>query len=65
MDQPEADTRGLVIEDDVLIGAGSVILPGSHIRKGAVIGAGSIVLGSVAQYCIVAGTPAKVIGHRE
>ncbi len=65
MDQPEADTRGLVIEDDVLIGAGSVILPGSHIRKGAVIGAGSIVLGSVAQYCIVAGMPAKVIGHRE
>lgn len=63
--QPEAEPRGLWIGDDVLIGANTVVLPGSHIGKGAVIGAGSVVSGQVPEYAIVAGAPAKVIGHRE
>jgi acetyltransferase-like isoleucine patch superfamily enzyme len=49
----------------VLIGAGVVILPGTRIERGAVIGAGSVVSGSVPEYAIVAGAPARVIGHRE
>lgn len=64
-DQPEAEPRGLWIGDDVLIGAGAVILPGTRIEHGAVIGAGSVVSGSVPEYAIVAGAPARVIGHRE
>jgi acetyltransferase-like isoleucine patch superfamily enzyme len=64
-DQPEAEARGLWIGDDVLIGAGAVILPGTRIERGAVIGAGSVVSGHVPEYAIVAGAPAKVIGHRE
>lgn len=32
-----------VIDDDVAIGAGAVILPGVHIGRGALIGAGTIV----------------------
>jgi maltose O-acetyltransferase len=48
-----------------LIGAGSVIMPGCHIGKGAVIGANSVVNGDVAPYSIVAGAPAKLIGDRE
>jgi acetyltransferase-like isoleucine patch superfamily enzyme len=65
VEQPEADPKGVVIEDDVLIGAASVILPGARVGRGAVIGAGSVVQGDVPEYAIVAGTPAKVIGHRE
>lgn len=63
-DQPESRARGLWIGDDVLIGAGSVILPGTRIERGAVIGAGSVVSGTVSEYTIVAGAPARVIGHR-
>jgi acetyltransferase-like isoleucine patch superfamily enzyme len=65
VDQPEGDPKGIIIEDDVLIGANSVILPGSHLRKGSVVGAGSVVQGAVEEYAIVAGAPARVIGSRE
>lgn len=64
-DQPEAEARGLWIGDDVLIGAGCVILPGTRIERGAVIGAGSVVSGTVPEYAVVAGAPARVIGRRE
>jgi acetyltransferase-like isoleucine patch superfamily enzyme len=64
-DQAESEIRGILIADDVLIGAGVVILPGTHIERGAVVGAGSIVSGTVSEYAIVAGAPARVIGHRE
>jgi acetyltransferase-like isoleucine patch superfamily enzyme len=53
------------IGDDVLIGAGAVILPGCTIGTGAVIGAGSLVNQDVPGYAIVAGVPARVIGQRE
>ncbi|HZA93984.1 MAG TPA: acyltransferase [Gemmatimonadales bacterium] len=53
------------IGDDVLIGAGAVILPGCSIGTGAVIGAGSVVTRDVPSYAIVVGSPARVIGHRE
>jgi acetyltransferase-like isoleucine patch superfamily enzyme len=52
------------IGDDVLIGAGAVILPGCTIETGAVIGAGSVVNRDVAAYAIVGGVPARVIGER-
>jgi acetyltransferase-like isoleucine patch superfamily enzyme len=55
---------GTVIEDDVLIGANVVVLPGCHIGEGAVIGAGSVVNTDVPPYSIVAGVPAKVLGER-
>ncbi len=53
------------INDDVWIGANSVILPGITIGRGAVIAAGSIVTKDVLDYSIVAGNPAKIIKYRE
>jgi acetyltransferase-like isoleucine patch superfamily enzyme len=53
------------IGNDVLIGAGSVVLAGCRIGTGAVIGAGSVVNRDVPPYAIVAGVPARVIGQRE
>jgi len=55
----------VVIEDDVWIGARSIILPSAEkIGKGAIIGAGSVVTKKVDPFSIVAGNPAKVIGDR-
>lgn len=53
--------REIVIGDDVLIGANSIILKGVHIGARSVIGAGSVVTKDVPKDCIVAGNPAKAI----
>jgi acetyltransferase-like isoleucine patch superfamily enzyme len=57
--------RRIEIEDDVFIGAGAIILHGSRIGKGAVIGAGAVVTKDVEPYTIVAGIPARLIGRRK
>lgn len=55
---------GVVVEDDVWIGANSTILDGAHIGRGAIIGAGSVVSGTVGAYEIWAGAPARFIEPR-
>lgn len=54
-----------IIEDDVWIAAGCIILPGVRVGKGSVIGAGSVVTKDVGEYRIVVGNPAKSIGVRD
>lgn len=54
----------IVIESDVWIGFGATILSGIRICKGALVGAGAVVVNDVPPYSIVAGNPAKVIGMR-
>jgi len=56
---------GIIIEDDVWIGANSVILDGAIIRKGCVIGANSLVNSELTPYSINVGSPAKTVGYRE
>lgn len=61
----ESITKGkIIIDDDVWIGFGAIILSGVHIGKGAIIGAGSVVTKDVPEYAIVAGNPAKIIKFR-
>jgi len=55
---------GIVIEDDVWIGAGSVLLDGVLIRMGAVVGAASLVRGELEAYAVYAGNPLRKIGQR-
>jgi acetyltransferase-like isoleucine patch superfamily enzyme len=56
---------GIIIEDDVWIGAGCVLLDGAIVRKGAVIGAMSLVRGEVPAYSINVGNPLKLVGWRK
>lgn len=55
---------GIVIEDDVWIGANCVILDGARLRQGCVVGAGSLVRGEVDAYSIQAGNPLQKLGQR-
>lgn len=54
----------IVISDDVWIGGHVIILPGVHVGKGAIIGAGAVVTKDAPDYAIVGGNPAKVIKYR-
>jgi len=56
---------GIIVEDDVWIGAGCVLLDGTILRKGCVIGAASVVRGEVASYAVCAGNPLKIIEWRK
>ena len=62
--QGSTEEEPVIIGSDVWIGGHVIILPGVHIGDGAVIGAGSVVTKNVAEYSIVGGNPARVIGNR-
>lgn len=54
----------IVIDDDVWIGYGAIIMSSVHIGQGAVVAAGAVVTKDVPPYAIVGGVPAKVIKYR-
>ena len=56
--------KGVVIEDDVWLGAGVVVLDGVTIGRGSVIGAGAVVANDIPPYSIAVGSPAKPIKDR-
>ena len=62
--QPSISKGGIVIEDDIWIGASTTILDGVKIGKGSIIGAASLVLKSIPSFSVAAGSPAKVIKKR-
>lgn len=55
---------GVIIEDDVWIGANCVLLDGSRLRRGCVLGAGSVVRGDIPAYTVWAGEPIRLLGRR-
>jgi acetyltransferase-like isoleucine patch superfamily enzyme len=54
----------VIIEDNVLIGSNTVILPGVKIGHGSVVGASSLVNKDVEPDTIVAGVPARLLKNR-
>jgi virginiamycin A acetyltransferase len=55
---------GVIIEDNVWIGAGVIILDGAFISTGSVIGAGAVVSGKTEPDSINVGNPLKFIRFR-
>jgi carbonic anhydrase/acetyltransferase-like protein (isoleucine patch superfamily) len=55
--------HGATIDDDVLVGMGSVVMNGAHIGSGSIVAAGAVVVPGtqVPPRSVVAGVPAKVI----
>ncbi|MFA7429334.1 MAG: DapH/DapD/GlmU-related protein, partial [Rhodospirillaceae bacterium] len=54
----------LVVEDDVWLGYGCIVLSGVTVGRGAIVSAGAVVTHDVAPYAIVAGVPARAVGER-
>lgn len=61
--RPEDDLP-VVIDDDVWIGAGAIILKGVTVGRGSIVAAGALVTKSVPNYSVVAGVPARVVNRR-
>ncbi len=55
----------VVIEDNVWIGAGAVILPGTRLESGCIVGAGAVVTKDVPADWIVTGVPAQRLRRRK
>lgn len=53
--------KDIFLEDNVWIGAGSIILPGVKIGSNSIVAAGCVVTKDVPSNVVVAGIPAKVI----
>jgi acetyltransferase-like isoleucine patch superfamily enzyme len=56
--------KGIVIENDVWIGAGAIILDGVRIGGGAVIAAGAVISRDVLPNAVVAGVPGRALRFR-
>jgi len=54
----------VTLEKHVIVGTGSVILPGVTLHEGVAVGALSLVNKNCKAFGIYAGTPAKLIGNR-
>jgi virginiamycin A acetyltransferase len=55
---------GIVVGDDVCIGAGTVLLDGADVGSGCVIGAASLVRGRLEPFGIYGGNPLRRLGSR-
>lgn len=60
---PQGQER-VVVEDDVWLGYGCIVLSGVTIGHGAIVSAGAVVTRNVDPYAIVAGVPARKVGDR-
>ena len=59
--QQFAPTRPVRIGSGSWLGHGTVVLPGAHIGRNVAVGAGSVVTGSLPDFSVAVGNPARVI----
>lgn len=61
---PRGEERPIIVNDDVWVGAGCIIMGGVNIGRGAIIAAGAVVTKNVPECEIWGGVPAKKIKNR-
>ena len=64
-EQGYTEDKPIYIDDDVWIGQRVIILPGVHIARGTVVGAGAVVTKDTVPYSVVGGNPARLLKMRE
>ena len=57
--------KKVILCKHVIVGTGSVILPGVILSEGTAVGAMTLINKDTKPFCIYAGIPAKIIGKRE
>lgn len=63
-DHKRSIPKDVTIEDNVWLGTNVIVLPGCYIEEGAIIQAGSVVVGRIPKCAIAGGHPAKVFRYR-
>lgn len=61
-DHPIGKIYGVSVGAFSFVGTGSIIMPGTKIGRGCLIGSGTVVRGNIPDYSIVVGSPGKIIG---
>lgn len=64
-DQGVLPSKQTIIEDDCWIGLRTILTPGRHVKKGTIIGMGSVLTKDFPEYSVVGGNPAKLIKSRK
>jgi maltose O-acetyltransferase len=57
--------KPILIEENVWLGYGAIVLKGVTIGKNSIIGAGSVVTTNIPANCIAAGNPCRVIKQHD
>jgi acetyltransferase-like isoleucine patch superfamily enzyme len=60
-EMPFSGSAPVIIEDNVWVGFDAVILPGTTIGRGSVIGSRCVVSGNIPPYSVVVGNPGRII----
>lgn len=63
-ESPRGDRYQIVVEDDVWIGYGAIVLSGVTIGRGSIIAAGAVVIKDVPSYSIVVPAPGTILKSR-
>jgi len=61
-EKPLGILKGVEIGDFSFVGTGTILMPGSKIGKGCIIGAGTVVRGTIPDFSIYIGSPGKIVG---
>jgi len=61
MQQVTIDKGAIRIDDDCFIGFGAKIMPGVHLGRWCIVGAGAVVTKSFPSFSMIGGNPAKII----
>ena len=58
------DIEDVIIDEDCCVGANVILLSGTHLKRGCIVGAGAVVNKEYPPYSVVAGVPAKIIASK-